>query len=362
MIWCSVLLCLKPSKSLQSELESAAATGLTTTPIVSIDCTLDSIRDKRLCERYDINAYPTIRLFRKGHSNQSHPTVGTRYRGARTASTINSYLLKQHLPPVTILTSKEALDNFKAIDDHVFIVYLDDSSSSPPSSSGKKDGDDAENLLQEIFTSVARDNHHHFVFGMVLDRELAEADKLPVPPPCIVSYKVAEDDNEALQLSNLPTFTRETLEDFVSTTAHSAIGEITRRNTDGYFASPRPILAYIFYDNPTDRTNLRRELIPVAKRYRGYVQFVTIDGEEYGHMASSLELKSKPGRERLFPAFVVHAMFNDQVFVYDQDAPITRERVDRFVLDILQGKMSPTSGHGETETEKQDEKNDHDEL
>lgn len=148
---------------------------------------------------------------------------------------INSYLLKHHLPPVTILTSKEDLDNFKAIDDHVFIAYLDS-----PSSSAKQDV-----LLQETFTSIAHAHHHRFVFGLVLDRQLAEEELLPVNLnlPCVVSYKIAEDDNEALALAATTpgsqegdSFTKETLEEFVETTAQSAIGEMTRRNMDDYFA------------------------------------------------------------------------------------------------------------------------------
>lgn len=61
-------------------------------------------------------------------------------------------------------------------------------------------------------------------------------------PPCVVSYKVAEGDIEMLaerekeKKEETSFFTRETLEAFVKTTAQSAIGEITRRNMDEYFA------------------------------------------------------------------------------------------------------------------------------
>lgn len=133
-----------------------------------------------------------------------------------------------------------------------------------------------------------------------------------------------------------------------------------------FFQSGIKLLAYIFYDNTqnqnrTSRALLRRELLPVAKRYRGYVDFVTIDGVEYGHVATSLLELNRPDRSSssLFPAFVVHSLFNDQVFVYD-DAPITAAGVDRFVLDILQGKMSSSSGRGKDEGKVN--KNDHDEL
>jgi protein disulfide-isomerase A1 len=98
------------------------------------------------------------------------------------------------------------------------------------------------------------------------------------------------------------------------------------------------VIAYIFYDNPELRTNLRRELIPVAKRYRGYVRFVTIDGIEYSHLATFLDVDSS--KKDRYPALVVHSLFNDQVFRYDSTSEITTEKVDQFILDILQGKMS----------------------
>jgi hypothetical protein len=160
---------------------------------------------------------------------------------------INSYLLKQDLPPVTILTSKDALDRFKAIDNHVFIAYL--GASSPSSSSKKKEkSDNTDDTLKEVFTSVAHGQRHRFVFGIVLGKnnneELVPETETGVTPPCVVSYKVSEGDHEALlpapaeveDSSSSSSFTKEMLEAFIEATAQSAIGEITRRNMDGYFA------------------------------------------------------------------------------------------------------------------------------
>lgn len=64
--------------------------------------------------------------------------------------------------------------------------------------------------------------------------------------------------------------------------------------------------------------------------------FVTIDANEYAHVAASLEVQ--PG---LFPAVVIHNMMNDQVFVYDQHAEIKPKAVGKMLVDILQGKAEP---------------------
>jgi hypothetical protein len=86
-------------------------------------------------------------------------------------------------------------------------------------------------------------------------------------------------------------------------------------------------------------------------------------------MAVSLDL-----HRGIFPAFVVQAVINDQVFPYPQRKKITAGAIDHFVLDILQGKGNPgpqvlsEEGEGNGEHDKEegevDEENDmgHDEL
>jgi hypothetical protein len=73
-----------------------------------------------------------------------------------------------------------------------------------------------------------------------------------------VSYKIAEGDNELLgplSKTNAVAFTREQLEEFIETTAISAIGEMTRRNMDDYYAVS-PIYIYCDKTKPPLPVNM----------------------------------------------------------------------------------------------------------
>jgi hypothetical protein len=90
--------------------------------------------------------------------------------------------------------------------------------------------------------------------------------------------------------------------------------------------------------------------------------FVTIDANEYGHVAASLEVQRD-----LSPAFVVHNMMNDQVFVYDQQAEINPKTVEEMLVDILQGKAEPgvqgvKDQEGKEKEERKVSDDGHDEL
>ena len=96
------------------------------------------------------------------------------------------------------------------------------------------------------------------------------------------------------------------------------------------------LLAYIFVSNDAHRISLRRKLDPIAKTYKDYVNFVTIDSEEYGHMAASLGLSGNH-----YPAFTVYSAWKDQVFPFPRTQRIEVETIEAFLLEILQGQREP---------------------
>jgi hypothetical protein len=85
----------KPSQVLDLELEAVVANPNLKTPIVSIDCSRDALRAD-LCDRNDVNSYPTIRLFKRTGGIEGDGTASgakgsteinqIRYRGQRTAN------------------------------------------------------------------------------------------------------------------------------------------------------------------------------------------------------------------------------------------------------------------------------------
>jgi protein disulfide-isomerase A1 len=78
---------------------------------------------------------------------------------------------------------------------------------------------------------------------------------------------------------------------------------------------------------------------PVAKMYKEYLSFVTVDANEYSDLTVPLGLT--PGD---FPALAVQNPMYGQVFPYALGAEISPETVGAFVMDIVQGKVKPWDG------------------
>jgi hypothetical protein len=122
-------------------------------------------------------------------------------------------------------------------------------------------------------------------------------------------------------------------------------------------------VAYIFVRSEEEGNQLRRELTPIAKKYKQYISFGIIDANEYAHMAENLELKPN-----VFPAFVLHNILNDQVYPFDQSKKITMAAIDQFLSDITSGRVSgqnKSEGANVSDYEDDDEDDEmweHDEL
>jgi protein disulfide-isomerase A1 len=80
---------------------------------------------------------------------------------------------------------------------------------------------------------------------------------------------------------------------------------------------------------------------PVAKKFKEYLKFVTVDAGEYGDMTAALGLR--PG---VFPALAVQNPRVGQVFPLPAAGAedIAPKAVDDFVMSIVQGKVQPYSG------------------
>lgn len=95
-------------------------------------------------------------------------------------------------------------------------------------------------------------------------------------------------------------------------------------------------LVYIFALTERERDGYRLALTTLAKKYQEYLSFVIIDALEYASMAPALGLEAG-----IFPALAVQNPMLGQVFPFDQRRKITPDAVERFVLDIVQGKTKP---------------------
>ncbi|KAF5516927.1 Protein disulfide-isomerase [Colletotrichum siamense] len=295
--WCGHCKALAPEYE-----EAATSLKEKNIKLVKVDCT----EEADLCQEYGVEGYPTLKVFRG-------PESISPYSGQRKAAAITSYMVKQSLPAVSILT-KDTLDEFKTADKVVLVAYIDAS-------------DKASN---ETFTKVAEKHRDTYLFGGVNDAAVAEAEG--VKAPAIVLYK-SFDEGKATFTEK---FDAEAIESFAQTAATPLIGEVGPETYSGYMSAGIP-LAYIFAETPEEREELGKELKPIAEKYRGKINFATIDAKAFGAHAGNLNLKTDK-----FPSFAIQETVKNQKFPFDQDKKITHDDIAKFVEEFSSGKVEPS--------------------
>lgn len=290
-------------KALAPEYEEAATTlKEKDISLVKVDCTEES----GLCQTYGVDGYPTLKVFR-GKDNISP------YTGQRKAAAITSYMVKQSLPAVSLLTS-ETLEDFKKADKVVLVAYFDG----------------ADKASNETFTKAAEKLRDSYPFGASSDAALAEAEG--VKAPAIVLYKQFDEGKATFS----EKFDVTAIESFAKTAATPLVGEVGPETYSDYMSAGIP-LAYIFAETPEERQTLSDALKPLAETYRGKMNFATIDAKAFGAHAGNLNLKTDK-----FPAFAIQDTVKNQKFPYDQEKEITHDLIKTFVDEFSAGKIEPS--------------------
>ena len=76
---------------------------------------------------------------------------------------------------------------------------------------------------------------------------------------------------------------------------------------------------------------------PLAEKYKGKINFATIDAKAFGAHAGNLNLEV--GK---WPAFAIQETAKNQKFPYDQSVTITEKDIGKFVQDFVDGKIEPS--------------------
>ena len=85
-------------------------------------------------------------------------------------------------------------------------------------------------------------------------------------------------------------------------------------------------LTHIFATAEKERQSLAETLQHVAEKYKGNMNFATIDAKGYGFFAEALGL----ALDR-FPAVVIEDVINGETVPFDQDEEITADAIEKFV-------------------------------
>ncbi|KAJ3578257.1 hypothetical protein NPX13_g2310 [Xylaria arbuscula] len=277
--------------------------------LMSIDCSANSA----LCNEFDIISYPALRYF-DGHGHTKP------YRGPRKASAMTAFLKRAHRPTVTILDD-EKTPSFQSIDETVLIAHVNS----------------RDEHITNAFRDIASQFEDRVSFGL-------EDTKGVTTVECYNNR-----DEQKFTLSDLSAV--DALSNVLKSCMAPLIGEFTRANELEYLQSGKS-LVFFFATSSSEREAYVNKMRPVAKMYKEYLNFVTVDGDEYAEFAEPLGLTAGA-----FPALSVQNPRMGQTFPYPEGADITPETVGAFVMDIVQGKVKPWDGQ-----RRQDRARGHDEL
>lgn len=225
---------------------------------------------------------------------------------------IVSYMTKQQLPAVSVLT-KDTLEEFKTTDKVVLVAYFaaDDKTSNA------------------TFNALAEKLRDEYIFGATNDLALATAEG--ATQPSVVLYK---DFDEGKDIHS-GAFAEEALETFAKTASTPLVGEVGPETYQAYMSAGVP-LAYIFSETAEERAELAKTLKPVAEKYKGKINFATIDAKAFGAHAGNLNLPTD-----VFPAFAIQDTVTDEKYPFEGQT-LSLKKITAFVKDYAEGKIKPS--------------------
>lgn len=96
--------------------------------------------------------------------------------------------------------------------------------------------------------------------------------------------------------------------------------------------------AYVFADTFEERSQLRKEIEPLARKYRQDVQFAIADPVDLEHIVDDLHLNVSQ-----FPAFAIREpVANLRYPMNETSKSVFMEAVETYVQDFLRGNLKPT--------------------
>lgn len=206
----------------------------------------------------------------------------------------------------------------------------------------KKDGD-----KYKAFKKVANKFRDDYTFGVVLSKDVAASNDAKLDT--VVLYKKFDEKKNVFpeNVAKDAKISEETLSQFISANAKPLMDDIGPDNYQKYMESGLP-LGYLFVADQEQRTKYGSIVEAIAKKYRGKINFVYIDAEQFGGHAPNLNLK-----QGQWPAFAIQKTEGNAKFPFKQDKEITAKAIEKFLAEFTEGKLKP-----DVKSEEVPEKND----
>jgi len=285
-------------KALAPEYDAASLMLKDQASLAKVDCTLH----RELCSKYEVQGFPTIKLFR---NDDSEPTD---YDAPRKADAIKKFMLQQKQPAYTEPKTQEEIDKLAASE---FAVI------------GFISADDKE--ATEAFISIAKALRTEYEFALVSDAALSGSAKRPTA----TIYR--KFDEPQVQFS-AAEFNKDTLVDFIIDNAFPLFGTIGPDNYQKYVERGYP-LAWFFLDMEKDQAVMDMA-VAVAKDFKSSISFVKLDGVKWADHAKTFGLSGAT------PGIVIEDRENRKNYVFSGEP--TAELLRKYVSGFSDHSLAPT--------------------
>lgn len=282
-------------KRMAPEFNIAATELKGTAALVDVDCTTDENRE--LCGKYDVQGYPTLKIFRKEAGGAES------YEGPRDATGMIKYMKKQTQDPFSILKTVVEIEQFKKTDLGI-LAYLEH-----------------DTPAWKEFTSVAAALRNDYDFGIITDKDFFEGRKAP--------HAVLYRTFDTLQVDYEGEFNKASLETFIGMESFPLFGKIGPENYGKYAERGIPI-AWVFlnaHGKESHQTKSAAEAI--APEYKGKLSFVSLDAARWAQHGKSMGLQASPG-------IVIQDAKNNYVL-----QSVTKESLAAHCKGVLDGTLKP---------------------
>ena len=225
--------------------------------LAEVDCTVET----ELAERFDVHGYPTLYVFHKGEKSD--------YKGPREANGIVKYMRGQAGPAAKPIEGEEAMTKFLGrAEDIKFIAYTK-----------------ADSAVGKIYTKLANNLRDDYVFGITAATD-DRKDK-------IVAFRNFDKEDKEVVYAGKNNV--DDLRKWVQEVSVPLAG-IYDENTRSRYGALPILFVYSKSKLENDPAGLRyilNRLRPVAKEFKGKLNFVATDNTDRNFQEMNLEREEK---------------------------------------------------------------------
>ncbi|CEF66381.1 Protein disulfide-isomerase A3 [Strongyloides ratti] len=298
-------------KRMAPEFDKAAIKLKTNDPpvtLIKVDCTVE----KKVCEDYKVQGFPTLKIFRRG-------VISADYEGPRDADGIVKFMRGQSGPSSKELKTVAEFDKFIADEDQSVIGFFE-----------------TESKLKDSFLKVADTERDRFRFAHTSSKDLLEKhgfnDDIVVFTPKKLQNKF--ESHEHKYDGNYDT---DKIKTFL---IHESTGLAGIRTQGNLFQFTRRPLFVVYYNvdyvkDPKGSQYWRNRVLKVAQDFKRKAYFAVSAKEEFGEEIESVGLGERKESDKP----IVAALTSEGKFPMQTEFSV--ENLKKFVESVLEGKSEP---------------------